>query len=243
MQQTNSMASGPTEADLWQSHVQALKLACDMRKPDALTRLRAEIVKLDNDISAWAIRREIRTRAGGDVSGLETMLKELEARMSDLASIARGVRSTPLDHDNGPTPEQAGKAKEEITGDGECTGRYSNLDPGTDDLSDELKRAAMDIQMGYAVLTKGAAAAISGRQPGGIEIGTKAETLARQYQDWIGELHRRRMSSWAVTDVVCDGLSRSESAARRRCDSGKVYVELAASLALYAKTFEPLTEA
>lgn len=231
-----------TEADLWIAHIEALKTSVELRKPDALARLRMEIAKLDNEISAWSIRREIRARTGADTEGLSAKLKFLAARMNDLRGVGRLVRGIMLDHDNGPTPEQAGKAREEITGDGECTGRYSSLDPGTDDLSDELKRAAADIQMGYAVLTKGAAAAISGRQPGGIEIGSKADTLARRYHDWITELHRKRMSSWAITDVVCDGLSRSGSAVRRRCSAEAVYNQLVAGLILYADTFPPLSD-
>jgi hypothetical protein len=258
-------ATSPSEADLWGATVGALRTALAARKPDAIASWRLHMTRLDDEISGLVNRREIvaRSRASdqkhisfqgavnefelwkrGDalVDALTSQIDMLAARMKDLAGLAQYVKSSPLDHDAGPTPQVIARAKEEITGDGECTGRYSSLDPGTDDLSDELKRAAMDIQHGWAVMTKKATWALGGRTPGDAESGMKELKLAEQYYHWVNALHRKRMSTWAIDDVVCEGLSRSESATKRRCDPVKVYGELVAGLTLYAETFEPLSE-
>lgn len=234
------MTSAPAESDLWQSYVGSLRLALEMRKPDAIARIRLAVEKLDGEISANVLRREIRARAGVETFGLDQTIELLAARMDDLRGLAGHVRSSLLDHDANCTPEAAMKANEVVNGDGEYTGEYTNPDPGTDDLSDELKRAANDIRSGWMVITRQAGVAISGRSPGGTDIGTKSATLAEQYFHWIKDLHRRHKGSWVFDDVVCEGLSRAECAVKRRCGTERVWQELVDGLRLYAETYPPL---
>lgn len=216
-----------TESDLWDRHILDLKQAIAQRKPDALSRIRLEISRLDNEMSACSLRREIRARAGSETQTLTDRLAFLEGRMNDLKSVAKKVRETMLDHDIGCTPESANKA----------------VEASIEDLNDELKRAAGEIHAGYSIVTRGmrglAAAYGEMFEPGPGDLGTKGEKLRRQYLDWVKELHRLRHSTWAVEDVVCLGLSRMGSAAKRRCDPQKVYDELVFGLKAYADTFPP----
>jgi hypothetical protein len=236
------MLPAKTEADLWRDHVASLALALEMRKPDALARLRLAVEKLDREISACALRREIRARAGVDLGAVSAALNTLEGRMESLRAIAGHVRATLLDHDAGPSPESAAKAREIVNGDGELTGDYVAASPSIDDLNSDLKRAASDIQYGWAAITKGAAVAVSGKAFGGFEMGPKAEILAKQYHAWVREMHRKRMGTWIFDDVVCNGMSRAECALKRRCHPETVYAQLVDGLALYADTYAPLSE-
>jgi hypothetical protein len=234
--------SRASESDLWAGYVASLAAALEMRKPDALARFRLAVEKLDREISACVLRREIRARAGADSSAVETTLRLLEGRMSHLRAIAGHVRATPLDHDANCTPEVATKAREIVNGDGEYTGEYTNPSPGIDDLNDELKRAASDIRSGWAVIVQRAGWSAMGREPGTADVGKKQEALRRQYLDWVAELHRKRMATWPFDDVVCEGLSRLESARKRCCSPGTVYNQLVAGLELYAETYPPLSD-
>lgn len=238
------MSSAKTEADLWRDYVSALSVALEMRKPDALAKFRLAVEKLDREIAACALRREIRARAGVDLSAVETTLRTLEGRMSHLRAIAGHIRATLLDHDAGPSPEQAAKAREIVNGDGEYTGEYTNPDPGIDDLSSDLKRAAMDVRSGWVVIVRALVTGWSamGREPGTADVGRKQEELRRRYLAWVAELHRKRMATWACDDVVCEGLSRVECAAKRRCAVERVYGELVAALGLYAEMWPPLSD-
>lgn len=236
------MQAAASESDLWQSNVASLRWAVTLRKPDAVARLKIQVERLDNEISVLVLRRSYVE----DGTILERRLSEqihaLVARMDDLRQVGDLIRAAPLDHDHGPSPETAAKGREIVTGDGECTGQFVNNDPGIDDLSDELKRAASDVQMGWAVIVKGATFAVSGRTPGGIEVGSRAETLAKQYHQWVQELHRKRIGTWSFDDVVCHGMSRTECAQRRRCRVEAVRDQLVDGLTLYADTFPPLTD-
>jgi len=231
-----------SEADLWVSNLRALRAGVEMRKPDAVARLKLQVERLDREISAYVTRREIRALAGIDIEPMNRAIGLLTARMDDLRAIGDLIRATPLDHDYNCTPEAAVKASEIITGDGECTGEYRAGDPGIDDLADDLKRAASDIRSGWLVIAKRATCAVSGKQPGGDLDSGKPAKLAEQYYHWVRELHRKRMSTWSLDDVVCEGLSRAECAQKRRCYVEKVYNELVAGLTLYAETYPPLGE-
>lgn len=229
-----------SETDLWRQHVASLRAAVEMRKPDALIRVRLAVSKIEAELSACALRREIRARAGADSAALDMLIQSLASRMEDLREITAHMRATPLDHDNGPSPETAVRSREIVNGDGEYTGDYVNSDPGTDDLADDLKRAASDIRSGWLVITKRATCAVSGKQPGGDLDGGKPAILAEQYYHWVNELHRKRMATWSIDDVVCEGLSRVECAIKRRCSAEKVFGELVTGLTLYAETYPPL---
>ncbi len=52
-------AAPEKEADLWKSHVAALAKAVDDRHADAVERLKTEVVRLDNEMSALVNRREL----------------------------------------------------------------------------------------------------------------------------------------------------------------------------------------
>jgi hypothetical protein len=249
------MLPAKTEDDLWRAYVASLSIGLEMRKPDALAKFRLAVEKLDREISACALRREIRARAGVDLSDVESSLTMLEGRMSHLRAIAGHVRATLLDHDAGPSPESAAKAREVVNGDGEYTGEYTNGSPGTDDLNSELKRAASDIRSGWLVVVKRATCAVSGKQPGGDLDSGKPAKLAEQYYHFVRELQRKRMQAFAIDDVVCEGLSRADCAAKRyrrsdrpltdselRSAAQKVYELLVAGLQLYAEAYPPLSE-
>lgn len=243
MRSTESlMLPAKTETDLWRDYVAALALALEMRKPDALAKFRLAVEKLDREISACALRREIRARAGVGLSDVESSLTMLEGRMSHLRAIAGHVRATLLDHDAGPSPESAAKAREVVNGDGEYTGEYTNGSPGTDDLNSELKRAASDIRSGWVIITQRAGWSAMGREPGSGDVGSRQQKLRDRYMAFVRELQRKRMPAFAIDDVVCEGLSRADCAAKRRCYVERVYELLVAALGLYAEAYPPLSE-
>jgi hypothetical protein len=254
----------PSEADLWQANIDALRLAVQLRKPDAIARLKLQVDRLDREISALLCRRELikRVKSGEVLSNsfqaalnefehwkagnsltqqITTRIEMLTDRMDSLRAIGDLVRASPLDHDTGANPEQAAKANVLRDEDG-IVREIKNQEPGTDDLSSELKRAASDIRSGWLVVVKRSTAAVSGKQPGGDLDSGKPAILAEQYYHWVSELHRKRMATYVVDDVVCEGLSRAECAQRRRCYVEKVYAELVAGLTLYAETYPPLSE-
>lgn len=236
------IASSPSEIDLWQAHVSTLRTALSLRKPDAISAIKEHVRKIDEQISALSLRREL--AAGSEawplVATLSDRIAALAARMDDLRGLVEHLRSEPLANDTGPTPQAAAKGRELIDGDGECLGQFTNADPGIDDLSSELKRAAMDIYSGYSSITGAAMAAISGRSPSTVTEGKKTKALQMQYWGWVERMHHKRLSTWACDDVICQGLSRADSAKKRRCDPIKVYGELVAGLTLYAETYPPL---
>jgi hypothetical protein len=231
-----------TEADLWREYVTSLSIGLEMRKPDALAKFRLAVEKLDREISACALRREIRARAGVDLSDVESSLNMLEGRMEALRAIAGHVRATLLDHDAGPSPESAAKAREVVNGDGEYTGEYTNGSPGTDDLSSDLKRAASDIRSGWVIITQRAGWSAMGREPGSGNVGARQQKLRDQYMAFVRELQRKRVQAFAIDDVVCEGLSRAECCLKRRCHPETVYALLVDGLTLYAEAYPPLSE-
>jgi hypothetical protein len=229
------------ESDLWQANLDALRWAVTLRKPDAIARLKLQVDRLDGEISALVCRRSYVD--DGTVLGrrLTTQIYLLLDRMEDLRAIGDLVRASPLDHDDGANPEQAAKANVLRDEDG-IVREIKNHDPGTDDLSSELKRAAEDVRHGWAVITQRAGYSAMGRQPGTGDVGARQEALRRQYLAWVAELHRKRMGTWAADDVVCEGLSRTACARKRCCSAEAVYDRLVAGLALYAEMWPPLGE-
>lgn len=236
------MQPSPSESDLWQQSLRVLRKGVEMRKPDAIGSVKIQVEKLDNEIAAIVLRRAF--VAGSEAwplfDDLTGQLNDLLARMDDLRAIGDLIRATPLDHDHNCTPEAAVKANEIVNGDGEYTGEYTNPDPGIQDLNDELKRAASDIRHGWAVITQRAGFSAMGRSPGSNDLGGRQAKLAEQYYHWIRELHRKRIWAFPIDDVVCEGLSRVECAAKRRCRAETVYDQLVAGLVLYAETYPPL---
>jgi hypothetical protein len=233
----------PTEPDLWQSNLDALRWAVTLRKPDAIARLKLQVERLDGEISALVLRRTLAeaSAAWPAVVHLSDRIAALEARMGDLRAIGDLVRSSPLDHDDGANPEAARKANGMWDADGNLRG-FRVAQPGTDDLADDLKRAAGDIRSGWLVITKRSTAAVSGKQPGGDLDSGKPAILAEQYYHWVSEMHRKRMATFVHDDVVCEGLSRAECAGKRRFSQESVYDLLVEGLRLYAERYPPLSD-
>jgi hypothetical protein len=232
-----------SEADLWQQNLDALRWAVTLRKPDAIARLKLQVDRLDGEISALVLRRAF--VAGSEAwplfDDLTAQVHALLARMDDLRAIGDLVRASPLDHDDGANPEAASKARDMWDAEGNLRG-FKVTDPGTDDLSDELKRAATDVRQGWSVIVQRASYAAMGRQPGSGDVGSRQAKLAEQYHHWVKELHRKRMATWPFDDVVCEGLSRAECARKRRISLEAVFDLLVAGLRLYAERYPPLGE-
>lgn len=242
------MAMVPTqqpEADLWTAELAALRYAIWARKPDAIARLKLRVEKLDNEIGALVLRRSY-VEDGTVLEGnLTNQINGLLLKMRDIEAVGRDVRSSLLDHDAGATPDAAMKARPVLDDEGDVRGLVAT-DPGTDDLNSDLKRAASEIRAGWMVITQAnrPLAAVYDEMPsvGRGDYGKVAMALERQYKRWVVLLHRKRISPWAVEDVVCHGFSRRESSTRRRCSEERVYRELKEGLLVYLDEYpEPVT--
>ena len=108
--QTARRARAVGERDLWQAHLAVLRQALQLRKPDAMARVRSETGRLEREIEALQGRKALAERAGrGDGGALAEQLAETIAerlrRISDLAGLARQCGRKGKDNDLGPVAE------------------------------------------------------------------------------------------------------------------------------------------
>ncbi|MGH6890723.1 MAG: hypothetical protein ACREEP_00535 [Dongiaceae bacterium] len=146
-----------TEAELWQAHLAVLRQALLMRKPDALARVRSEIVKLEREIEAMRARGVLAERAaGGDCAALseriaETITEKLR-QISDLAALVQVIGARAKAEDLGAVAEMAA--------------RPASIDPiemlyGKGKLDEDQLRAAREIAWVYEAITRAGRARVS----------------------------------------------------------------------------------
>src|SRR5262245_43117489 len=89
---TAQRARAVGEQALWQAHLAVLRQALQLRKPDAVARVRSETGRLEREVEALQGRRALAERASGaNGSALAEQLAEAIAerlrRISDLAGL------------------------------------------------------------------------------------------------------------------------------------------------------------
>ncbi len=151
------MRERSAKRDLWQAHLAALRQALQLRKPDAMARVRSETGRLEREIEALQGRKALAEAAGrGDGGVLAEQLAETIAerlrRISDLAGLARRCGRKGKDSDLGPVAE--------------LKARPAAIDPidllqGKGKLSDDQVRAAREIGWVYEAITRAGRARVS----------------------------------------------------------------------------------
>lgn len=155
--QTAGRAPAVGEQALWQAHLSVLRQALQLRKPDALARVRSETGRLEREIEALQGRKALAERASGaTVSPLGEQLADTIAerlrRISDLAGLTRRWARTSGDNDLGPVAE--------------LKARPAAIDPidllqGKGRLSEDQVRAAREIAWVYEAITRAGRARVS----------------------------------------------------------------------------------
>ena len=145
------------EQDLWQAHLAVLRQGLQLRKPDALARVRSETERLEREIEALQGRKALAERAsGGDGSALAEQLAETIAerlrRISDLAGLVRQSGRKGRDKDLGPVAE--------------LKARPATIDPidllqGKGKLTEDQVRAAREIGWIHEAITRAGRARVS----------------------------------------------------------------------------------
>jgi hypothetical protein len=145
------------EQALWQAHLAVLQQALQLRKPDAVARVRSESGRLEREIEALQGRKALAERArGADGSALAEQLAETIAerlrRISDLAGLARRWARKGNDTDRGPVAE--------------LKARPAAIDPidllqGKGRLTEDQVRAAREIAWVYEAITRAGRARVS----------------------------------------------------------------------------------
>lgn len=157
----------PDEAMLWRRHLEVLRLALRLRKPDARGRVRSEAARLEREIAALSDRRELlrrRLRWSDSVTGagvgsgesavarLDDQIAQRLRQVSDLAALLRAGMPPASAEDAGATAEAAL--------------RSTTLDPvamlvGKGKLTEDQARAAHEIAWVHQAITKASRARVS----------------------------------------------------------------------------------
>ena len=150
-------ASAVGERELWHAHLAVLRQALQLRRPDAVVRVRSETGRLEREIEALHRRKALAERAGrGDGGALSEQLAETIAerlrRISDLAGLLRQFGGKGKDEDLGPVAE--------------LKARPAAIDPidllqGKGRLSEDQVRAAREIGWVYEAITRAGRARVS----------------------------------------------------------------------------------
>lgn len=145
------------ERELWQAHLAVLRQALQLRKPDAVERVRSETGRLEREIEALQGRKALAERASGaNISALAEQLADAIAerlrRISDLAGLLRQGKRSGKDHDLGPVAE--------------LKARPAGIDPidllqGKRKLTEDQVRAAREIGWVYEAITRAGRARVS----------------------------------------------------------------------------------
>ena len=153
IQRTGAMG----EQALWQAHLAVLRQALQLRKPDAVARVRSETGRLEREIEALQGRRALAERASGpNGSALAEQLAEVIAerlrRVSDLAGLVRQWAGKGKSIDLGPVAE--------------LKARPASIDPidllqGKGKLTEDQVRAAREIGWVYEAITRAGRARVS----------------------------------------------------------------------------------
>jgi hypothetical protein len=144
------------ERELWQRHLAVLRQALQLRKPDAVPRVRSETGRLEREIEALQGRKSLAERAGrGDGGALAEQLAESIAerlrRISDLAGLLR---------------QSGRKGKDDLGPLAELKARPAAIDPidflqGKGKLNEDQVRAAREIVWVYEAITRAGRARVS----------------------------------------------------------------------------------
>ena len=155
--QAAQRAGAVGEQELWQAHLAVLRQALQLRKPDAIARLRSETGRLEREIEALQGRKALAERAsGGNGSALAEQLGETIAerlrRISDLAGLVRQSGRKGKHEDLGPVAE--------------LKARPASVDPidllqGKGKLTEDQVRAAREIGWVYEAITRAGRARVS----------------------------------------------------------------------------------
>jgi hypothetical protein len=145
------------ERELWQAHLAVLRQALQLRKPDAVARVRSESGRLEREVEALQGRKALAERAsGGNLCALAEQLAEAITerlrRISDLAGMLRQWRPNGKDDDLGPVAE--------------LKARPAAIDPidllhGKRKLTEDQVRAAREISWVYEAITRAGRARVS----------------------------------------------------------------------------------
>lgn len=145
------------ERALWQAHLAVLRQALQLRKPDAVARVRSETGRLEREIEALQGRKALAERAGRGDGGamadqLSATIAERLRRISDLARLVRQYGRKGKDSDLGPVAE--------------LKARPATIDPidllqGKGRLNDDQVRAAREIGWVYEAITRAGRARVS----------------------------------------------------------------------------------
>jgi len=155
--QAAQRAGATGEQALWQAHLAVLRQALQLRKPDAVARVRSETGRLEREIEALQGRRALAERASGpNGSALAEQLAEAIAerlrRVSDLAGLVRQWARKGEGNDLGPVAE--------------LKARPASIDPidllqGKGKLTEDQVRAAREIGWVYEAITRAGRARVS----------------------------------------------------------------------------------
>lgn len=154
--QTAERSRPAGEQGLWQAHLAVLRQALQLRKPDAVERVRSETGRLEREIEALQGRMALAERArGGNASALTKQLAEAIAerlrRISDLAGLRR---------------QWVAKCKNDLGPVAELKARPAAIDPidllqGKRKLTEDQVRAAREIGWVYEAITRASRARVS----------------------------------------------------------------------------------
>jgi hypothetical protein len=157
--------AAPDEAKLWRRHLELLRQALRLRKPDARGRVRSEAARLEREIAALSGRRELLRRrlrwsdgATGAGSGesavvqLDGQIAQRLRQVSDLAALLRDGIPPAAAEDAGATAEAAlrGAAADPVA-----------MLVGKGKLTEDQARAAHEIAWVHQAITKASRARVS----------------------------------------------------------------------------------
>ena len=155
--QAAQRAGATGEQALWQAHLAVLRQALQLRKPDAVARVRSETGRLEREIEALQGRKALAERASGGAGSapaeqLAEAIAERLRHVSDLAGLLRQWARKGKDNDLGPVAE--------------LKARPASIDPidllqGKGKLTEDQVRAAREIGWVYEAITRAGRARVS----------------------------------------------------------------------------------
>lgn len=99
----------PSESHLWAEHLAVLKAALDQGKPDSIQNAKAEIRRLDVEMSALVNRRELMAANGRNVTQITLSIEARAGKVNDIRAILQNLKLIPREVDEGSTPEVAAR--------------------------------------------------------------------------------------------------------------------------------------
>jgi hypothetical protein len=182
------------EQSLWHEHLAVIRAGLDQGKPDAIQNAKAEIRRLDGEMSALVNRRELIAQNGLDVVNITVAIEQKARRIADIRGILQNLKLIPKESDEGATPEVTSRpaARDPIV----LLEEAERKAPGTGLTSDQA-RAAKEIAWVNEGIARAGKARIgnmeaAGRAQGYHEpemSGKLAEVHSTRYLPWAGWYH------------------------------------------------------